>query len=128
VTVEHTAQARARLGPNGLLAPEVGVILEPDPAKARTIAREGLALYQRLENYRNSWLRLGFSEAEIDAGGDRLIDALFAHGDPAAIAARVEAHCKAGADHVALQVVRGAAGTQRDFPMAQYRDLARALL
>jgi probable F420-dependent oxidoreductase len=128
VTVEHTAQARSRLGPGVLLAPELGVVLESDPAKARNIAREGLAMYQRLENYRNSWLRLGFSEDEINAGSDRLIDALFAHGDPAAIAQRVRAHFDAGADHVAVQLVRGAAGARSDIPMSQYRELAKALL
>ena len=36
---------------------------------------------------------------------NRLVDALFAHGDAASIAERVDAHMAAGADHVCLQVV-----------------------
>jgi len=35
VTPQHTAQARERMGPAALLAPEQGVILETDPARAR---------------------------------------------------------------------------------------------
>ncbi|WP_205522213.1 hypothetical protein [Streptomyces sp. S1A1-7] len=33
---------------------------------------------------------------------DRLVDAIIAHGDPAAIAAKVREHLAVGADHVAL--------------------------
>ncbi len=57
-------------------------------------------------NYTNNWLRLGFTEDDLlDGGSDRLVDALVAWGDEATIAARVQAHRDAGADHVCLQLL-----------------------
>lgn len=127
VPPEHTAQARERLGPDALLAPEVGVILETDPDKAREIARHGLANYLRLPNYLNSWRRLGFSEEDIK-GSDRLVDALFAWGDLDKVAARVRQHLDAGADHVCLQVVSAPSAGGIAFPRRAWRELASALL
>lgn len=126
--VEHTAFARERLGDAALLAPEVGVILESEPDRARAVAREGLSVYQRLPNYVNNWRRMGYSEAETTEASDRLIDALFAWGDLARIKARVEAHLAAGADHVCVQVVRGAVGARHGLPRQAWRELAQALL
>lgn len=128
VTPEHTAQARAILGEGPLLAPEQGVILEEDPAKARELALGVLGTYAPLPNYRNNWLRLGFSEAEIDAGDDRLLDALFAIGSVEKTAARVQAHFAAGADHVCLQVIAGPQGGTFDALLPHWRALAQALL
>ncbi len=106
VTPAHTARARAVLGPAPVLAPEQGVVLEPDPAKARAIAREHLTNYLKLPNYTNSWREDGFGDADFaDGGSDRLVDALIAWGDADAIAARVRAHHEAGADHVCIQPV-----------------------
>lgn len=128
VTPEHTAAARAILGAGPLLAPEQGVILEPDPARARELAVGALENYARLPNYRNNWLRLGFSEAEIDSLDDRLLDALFAIGSTEDVARRVQAHLDAGADHVCLQVIAGPQGAAFDTLLPHWRDLARALL
>ena len=111
VSSEHTASARQRLGSTVWLAPEQGVVLEEDAAIARQKAREQLASYARLENYRNNWLRLGFDEDDIASLSDRLVDALFAQGSAEAIAQRLAAHLQAGADHVCLQAVLGPAGT-----------------
>src|SRR5271170_6455394 len=58
VTPEHTAEARRILGPGTLLCPEVWVLLEEDPAKARALSRQALANYMRLDNYVNNWRRL----------------------------------------------------------------------
>lgn len=120
VTVEHTRGARELLGAGPLLAPEQGFVLDADPARARAVAREHLAYYAGAENYRRSWLRLGFGEEEIDALSDRLVDALVAWGEPKAVAARVEEHLAGGADHVALQAL----GPE---PAEQLRRLAPAL-
>lgn len=128
VTPEHTAQARAILGAGPMLAPEQGVILETDPVKARELALGALEHYARLPNYRNNWLRLGFSEAEIDALDDRLLDALFAIGSVEAAAERVQAHLDAGADHVCLQVIAGPQGGSFDVLLPHWRALAQALL
>ncbi|MET8758209.1 TIGR03620 family F420-dependent LLM class oxidoreductase [Lentzea sp. NPDC004782] len=107
VPVEHTAQAREVLG-DKLLAPEVTVVVEPDPEAARAVARERLAYYFSLTNYTSSWLRWGFTEGDLaDNGSDRLIDALVAHGSPDQVAAQLQAHLDAGADHVAIQSLNG---------------------
>lgn len=106
VTPRHTATARAALGPDKLLAPEQGVVLETDPDKARATARAALATYLQLPNYVRNWLRDGFTDEDVAApGSDRLVDALVAWGDEATIAARVQEHRDAGADHVCVQVV-----------------------
>lgn len=125
VPVEHTARARGILGPEPLLAPEVAVVLETDAARARELARGYAATYLNLPNYTNNLRTLGYGDDDIDGGGsDRLIDAVIPWGDVVPIAARVREHLDAGADHVCIQVVAG-----RDrFPLAQYRELAPALL
>ena len=81
------------------------MVLETDPDKARQAGRQALGMYARLPNYRNNWLRLGFTPEEIDGdgGSDRLIDALVAWGDEKAIAGRIQEHRDAGATHVCIQ-------------------------
>lgn len=107
VTPEHTATARGILGPGKLLAPEQGVILETDPARARQLAEEALTHYRHLPNYMNNWRRLGFSGDDIGQLSDHLLDGLFASGDVERIKHRVEAHQAAGASHVCLQAITG---------------------
>jgi len=105
-TPEHTAEARAILGPDKLLCPEVWVLLETDRATARSAAREALSRYLQLENYVNSWLRQGFRDDDLAGGGsDRLLDAMVAWGDEGAIRARVQQYWDAGADHVCIQPI-----------------------
>jgi probable F420-dependent oxidoreductase len=105
-TPEHTAKARAILGPGKLLCPEVWVLLETDPAAARRAAREALSRYMQLENYVNSWRREGFGDDDLAGGGSqRLLDAMVAWGDEGAIRARVQQHWDAGADHVCIQPI-----------------------
>ena len=62
-----------------------------------------MRVYAGLPNYRNTWLRLGFSEDEIERRDDRFIDALVAWGDADAVRSRSAAHYDAGADHVCIQ-------------------------
>jgi probable F420-dependent oxidoreductase len=107
VTPEHTARAREILGAGPTLAPEQMVLRETEPAKAREIARKNLTVYLGLPNYQNNWKWLGFDDADFASGGsDRLIDAIVAWGDEKAIAARIQAHFDAGADHVCIQPFR----------------------
>ena len=116
--VEHTARARALLGPGPLLAPEVSVAVEPDPARARARAREFAAGYLRLPNYANNLRELGFGDDDIaDGGSERLLDAIVGWGDAAAVAERVSAHLDAGADHVCVQPV----GTDVEGALARAR-------
>jgi probable F420-dependent oxidoreductase len=125
VPVEHTARARAILGPGPLLAPEVAVVLEADPARARALARRYASTYLGLPNYTQNLRSFGFGDDDIDGGGsDRLIDAVIPWGDPDTVAAAVRAHHDAGADHVCVQVV----AEREAFPLDEYGVLARALL
>jgi probable F420-dependent oxidoreductase len=126
-TPEHTARAREQLGPAALLAPELGVVLDTDPGRARSVARRHLAQYLALPNYLNNWRRSGFDDADLTAGGsDRLVDALIAWGDERAVAARIRAHQQAGADHVCVQVL-SEEGDRAVPPRPQWRRLAEAI-
>ncbi|GAA4614028.1 LLM class F420-dependent oxidoreductase [Actinoallomurus liliacearum] len=125
VTPEHTERARQVLGPDRLLAPEVKVVLDTDPERARATARQHLGFYMKLPNYTNNLLRLGFTEDDFaDGGSDRLVDAVVAWGDVEAVRRRVDAHRDAGADHAALQVLTD---DRSGLPRAQWRELATAL-
>ena len=107
VPPEHSAVARAALGPGPLLAPEQTVVLEADPAEGRALARQFCARYLPLPNYTDNLRALGYTDEDLaPPGSDRLVDAIVAWGSAADIAARVQAHLDAGADHVGLQVVR----------------------
>ncbi|WP_405993038.1 LLM class F420-dependent oxidoreductase [Streptomyces sp. NBC_00986] len=126
VTPEHTAQSRELLGETPLLAPELKVVLETDPTRARALARETLSPYLALPNYTANFLRNGFTESDIaDGGSDRLVDAVFAWGEESQIRARIDAFLTAGADHVALQIVDGNA--REDLPRESWRRLASLL-
>ncbi len=106
VTPEHTGEARRILGPDRLLCPEVMVLLETDPAKARAAARTALGPYIQLENYANNWRRLGFTQDDLAGGGsDRFVDANIAWGDEGAIRKRLQLFWDAGADHVCIQSI-----------------------
>jgi probable F420-dependent oxidoreductase len=126
VPVEHTSWARARLGPDPVLAVEVTAVIDDDLEAARSKAKAWAGGYLELPNYANNWRRLGFSEAEVSGGGsDRLIDAAIASGGVDALAERVQEHLDAGADHVCVQAL----GDKEDDPeLAAYFELARLLI
>ena len=106
VTPEHTARARAILGKDKILAPEQKVLLCTDPVKARAVARAAMKIYAGLPNYQNCLKWLGFSDADFGCGiSDRLVDAIVAWGDEAAIRKRIQEHWDAGADHVCIQAL-----------------------
>jgi probable F420-dependent oxidoreductase len=126
VPPEHTAIAREALGTGPLLAPEQMVVLDSDPASARQTARQNIARYLELPNYTNNLRALGFTDEDLaPPGSDRLVDAIVAWGDPAAIADRVRAHHDAGADHVCVQVLLPDPAA---FPRAEWRAIAPALI
>jgi probable F420-dependent oxidoreductase len=106
VTPEHSREARAALGPRKLLVVEQKVCLETDPVSARGLARRELHRYMTLTNYRNNWLRIGFTESDLaDGGSDRFIDAMVLWGHAATIARGLRAHLDAGANQVCIQPV-----------------------
>lgn len=103
----HTKMARDVMGPDAWLCVEQKVILDTDPERARAAARRSAATYQGLPNYRNNWLRMGLTEADInDTGSDAFIDATFAWGDVDAIRNRIDEHFASGANHVCIQPIR----------------------
>jgi probable F420-dependent oxidoreductase len=130
-TPTHTEMARREMGAGPLLAPEQKVVLEPDRATAREIARHHLSYYLELPNYVRNFKRLGFTDGDVTHGGsDLLIDALYVRGIDAAVE-RVREHRDAGADHVCVQVITPEPdpATRVDrLPRQQWRELAAALL
>jgi probable F420-dependent oxidoreductase len=123
-TADHTRFARERVGPDAVVAPEVAVVVEPDPETARAIARQYTERYLQLRNYTNNLLRFGFTEDDLAGGGsDRLVDAVVPHGTPEQIAEAVQAHFDAGADHVCVQPLG-----HGELPVEDYRALAKVLL
>jgi probable F420-dependent oxidoreductase len=119
-SVDH---ARAAVGPEALVIPEVAYVLDEDVERARATARRYAKLYLGLTNYTNALLHHGFERPDIEDGGsDRLIDHVIPHGSAADVAATVRAHREAGADHVALQAL-GADGV----PVAEWAELAKVL-
>ncbi len=104
-TPEHTATARSILGPDKLLCVEQKVVLTEDATEGRETANAALSMYAELPNYRNNWLRLGYTEDEIESRDPRFVDAVVAWGAPDALRARVKEHLDAGADHVCIQAL-----------------------
>ena len=80
--------------------------LETDPDTARKAASRALGRHLRLPNYRNSWLRQGFSEDDfVDGGNERFLDAIVSWGPVDTIRDHVQAHFDSGADHVCIEPV-----------------------
>ncbi|MFI8929542.1 TIGR03620 family F420-dependent LLM class oxidoreductase [Streptomyces sp. NPDC053474] len=125
VPVEHTARARAALGPDAFLAVEQAVVLDTDRARARAVAEEHVAGYARVPHQVASLRRLGFDDDDLPPGGPsrRLVDAIVAYGDADVLHARVREHLDAGADHVCVQVLTADGA----FPLREWRELAPAL-
>jgi probable F420-dependent oxidoreductase len=126
VPVEHTAVARSTMGPEARLYVEQMAVLDDDPTRARATARAGMAMYLGLPNYTNNLRRLGWADDDLaDGGSDRLVDAIVAWGDEAAVARRVQEHRDAGADHVCVQVLTP---EFTGLPLDAWRRLAPALI
>jgi probable F420-dependent oxidoreductase len=123
-TVDHTRFARERLGPGKLVAPELACVVETDPVRARTVARQYAKLYLGRRNYTQNLLRFGFTEGDLaDGGSDRLINAVIPQGSAEQIAEIARAHLDAGADHVCLQPLG-----EEGVPRRAWTALARALI
>jgi probable F420-dependent oxidoreductase len=114
MTPEATTEARATLGDDTTLAVEEVVVVESDPAAAREVARRPLRFLSKNPAYQAHFRRMGFTDEEIGALADRLVDALVAWGDADAVAARVEQTLAAGADHVAVSLATADPGPALD--------------
>jgi probable F420-dependent oxidoreductase len=118
-TPEHTAQAREIMGPDALLCVEQKCVRTTDAEKAHETTLAQLGMYADLPNYRNNWIRLGFTEDEIQDRAPRFLDAVMAWGDEAAIAERVQAHYDAGATHVCIQPINADDRSQPDWGLLE---------
>jgi len=125
VTPDHTRQARRILGSMPLLVVEQAAVLDQNRTEGLRRGHEHLNIYTGLTNYRNSWIRQGFTEDDLVRGGsDRLVDALVVLGDETAVLDRVRQHLDAGADHVCVQVL---GHDLSEVPFREWRGLAPAL-
>ncbi len=116
----HTKRAREIMGPDALLCPEHMVVAETDAAKAREIGRNVLKMYIRLPNYQNNLKQFGFTDEDFQNGGsDKLVDAMVCWGDPEKIAAHLQEHLDAGANHVCIQSFRADGGVGPDEDLLQ---------
>jgi probable F420-dependent oxidoreductase len=105
-TPQHTAMARKILGTSKLLLVEQKIMLERDTKIARTVGRGLVTGLASMPNYRNNFLRMGFTDEDFaDGGSDRGADAMLAWGDVAAIRTRIQEHWDAGADQVSIQIM-----------------------
>lgn len=108
-TPHHTSMARRIVGPAKFIGVEQAVLMSSDADSARATARAHLGRFLAWPNYRRHLERIGFDEGDLTGGGsDRLVDALYAWGDEAAIRVRIREHLEAGADHVCLQAIPAA--------------------
>jgi probable F420-dependent oxidoreductase len=124
VTPEHTAIARQAVG-DQFIGVEQAVVLGQSREEFLKRAHEYLDMYTGLPNYRNNWLRLGFSEEDFVRGGsERLCDALVVHGDEQKILDNINEHRSAGADHICLQVLGNDLITP---PLEDWRAIAKAV-
>ena len=109
-TPEHTAMAREVMGPDAGLYVEQKVMLTDDASLARETGAKVLKFYSRAPGYVNAWLRMGFTQDDIDGLSDKFVDALVAWGDVDAIEARLAEHADAGATHVCIHPLHPAEG------------------
>ncbi len=119
--VEHTRDARALLGPDALLAVTQLCVLSPDRARTAELARATAA--SALPNRRTLLHALGYED--VESLGDRIVDAIVAHGSAEDIARRVQEQFAAGADHVSLHVRTATPGAP---PTREWERLAAQLL
>jgi hypothetical protein len=65
IAPEHTASEGSIIAPDKWLYAEQKGLLMRKPGKAQETARQAMAFYLSLSNYRNIWKRLGFTGAAI---------------------------------------------------------------
>jgi probable F420-dependent oxidoreductase len=126
VPPDHTAHVRSVLGPGKLLVIGMTVAVDDDRDRAKATARRHLSgVVSSLKSpYAANLMRLGYTADELRTAADRVLDAVIPYGKPDAIAAMVQAHIEAGADHVKIYAAAP------DYPTAidQLERLAPALV
>jgi probable F420-dependent oxidoreductase len=112
---EFVAKIRGQYPQDKWICAEQAVMLETDPVKARTAAREYMKIYLRLESYRANLRSIDFNDSDFENGGsDRLVDAIVAWGDAETMRKRVAAQYTAGATHVCVLPLKPEGGLAPD--------------
>jgi probable F420-dependent oxidoreductase len=123
-----TSQVRQALGPGKLLVVGLSVITDTtDRARAQAMARHTVATSLSRSWFAATIARLGYTEHQAATVDDDLVDAIVAHGDPDSIAAAVNQHLAAGADHVVL-MPPASGGLDLTSGVGQLERLAPAVL
>ena len=104
VPAAYTASARAILGPDKILVVGVAAAMDEDLDQARAAARRYVSqvLGRPGSPYAANLTRLGYPAEDVSAASDEVVNAVIAWGDPDRVAAEVQKHLDAGADHVRL--------------------------
>ncbi|ORA62059.1 TIGR03620 family F420-dependent LLM class oxidoreductase [Mycobacteroides franklinii] len=121
---EFTAQTRRALGPDKLLVVGMDVIAAEDGADTKNLARKTVSIRLELPGVRDGLKRLGYTDEDLSGMGDRLVSDLVGYGSPADVAALVDRHLRAGADHVVLMP----GDTGLDMGVRHFERLAPAVL
>jgi probable F420-dependent oxidoreductase len=107
----HTAKVRKIFGPKPVIYAEQAVMLESDPSWARAAIRSYMSFYLQLAVYQRMLGGLGFTSQDWSGGGsDRLCDAIVAWGSADKLRERIDAHYRAGANHVCILPLEPAGG------------------
>lgn len=114
-TTEQIAQTRETLGLHPWLCAIQAVILETDPAKARSTARRYMKTYLAIDHYVYRLKRLGYTDEDFaDGGSDRLVDALVAWGNEEKLQLHLAKQLTAGATHVSILPLHPEGGLRPD--------------
>lgn len=105
VTPAYISAARRILGDDSTLVIDQMLVLDADAGRARQTASRPLRFLSGLPGYRASFVRMGFTDDDIDGLSDTLVDQLVIWGGADAIAARIGQYRRAGADHIVLHVL-----------------------
>lgn len=119
VNPQFTEQVRVQLGDQGQQIVQVALVFDQDAERARAAGRELLGFLSQVPGYRANFVRMGFTDVEIDRLDDRLVDTVVPWGDPGTIAGVVRQHWDAGADQVAISPL----GAGHAEPLAELADL-----
>jgi len=107
ITPAQAAMCRQVMGAGRAVICEQKVCLTNDPAVVRKVASANLGFYLKAPNYRNNWLRLGFTEADFnDGGSQRILDAMVMWGDARTLKKKLQAYFDEGADQLVIQPLR----------------------
>jgi probable F420-dependent oxidoreductase len=107
VPPSYTARVRQILGPDALLVVGVAAAVDNNRDQARRSAAAFLSgMVARPDSpYAANLVRLGYARSELVDGADRVVDEVLAHGAPTDVAALVQRHLDAGADHVQVSPI-----------------------